>query len=387
LAKRNNDIHPKADLLIKVDEPRLIIDPIYFNCWKQRNLIMTIPHTVQPGKDVNPATGALPRHLLIGYWHNWQNDHVKYIRLKDVSDDFDVVHVAFATAADPKDGRMFFMPAPETTVPEFVSDISSLQERGKKVVISVGGATGSVAIADQHAQENFANSMTSIIRQYGFDGMDINLEGKVNLDPDDTDFENPISPSIIYLVGAIRKIRANFGTNFILSMAPETTTVQGGYRQYGGVWGSFLPVIEAIRDILTYVQIQHYNSGSLIALDGMTYAQGTADFHVAMSEMLLHGFPVNGKDARFFAPLRPDQLTIGLPASANITNDGYTPPEDVRKALTYLSSGKGFGGKYTLRDPSGYPSIRGVMTWSINWDAATDFQFSHTTRTYLNMLS
>jgi chitinase len=347
---------------------------------------MNIPNVVQSDKEISPRAGVLPGHILIGYWHNWQNERVKFIRLKDVSDDFDVIHVAFATAAAAHDGTMTFTPAPETGASQFKSDLRGLQEKGKKVILSVGGATGSAAIADLRSQAKFVDSLTAILRQFGFDGVDINLEGKVTLGPNDSDYQNPVSPSITRLITAIRKIRSNFEADFILSMAPETRAVQGGYRQYGGVWGSYLPIIDATRDIITYIQVQHYNSGSLTALDGRTYTQGTADFHVAMAEMLLHGFPVNGKSNRFFAPLRPDQLTIGLPASANITNDGYTPPEDVRKALAYLSEGRGFGGSYTLRNPSGYPCLRGVMAWSINWDAVTSFQFSRTTRTFLDTL-
>jgi chitinase len=347
---------------------------------------MTIPHAVQSGKPVSPEAGALPGHLLIGYWHNWQNQQVKYIRLKDVSEDFDVIHIAFATATDAKDGRMAFTPAPETNTSQFKSDIRSIQETGRKVILSVGGANGSLAFSDLRAQDNFANSISALLREFGFDGVDINLEGKVCLDPDDTDLKYPISPSITFLIGAIRKIRANFGADFILSLAPETIGVQAGYRQYCGLRGAYLPVIESLRDILTYVQIQHYNSGALTALDDRTYSPGTADFHVAMAEMLLQGFPVHGKGNRFFAPLRPDQLAIGLPASANITEDGYTPPDEIGKALAYLSEGKGFDGAYTLRNASGYPCLRGVMTWSINWDAATNFQFSRTTRAFLNDL-
>jgi chitinase len=347
---------------------------------------MTIQNLIQSDKAVASPSGCLPRHILIGYWHNWQNDRVKFIRLKDVSEAFDVVHVAFATAADPQDGRMTFTPAPETGAAEFKSDLRLLQEKGKKVILSVGGATGSAAIADLRARDVFASSLTAILRQYGFDGVDINLEGKVTLGPQDDDFEDPHSPSLTCLIGAIRRIREDFGEGFILSMAPETTAVQGGYRQYGGVHGSYLPVIDGVRDILSYIQVQHYNSGALTALDDRTYPQGTADFHVAMAEMLLQGFPVFGRGDRFFAPLRPDQLTIGLPAAANITKDGFTPPEDVGKALAYLSAGRSFGGAYHLRNACGYPSLRGVMTWSINWDAAMDFQFSRTTRTFLDGL-
>ncbi|HTX91624.1 MAG TPA: chitinase [Anaerolineales bacterium] len=331
-------------------------------------------------------SGGLPRHLLIGYWHNWQSDKPTYIPLKDVSDRFDVIHVAFATAAETHDGTMTFVPDPQTSARQFKADIGSLKGKGKKVVISVGGATGSVAIADPDAKRNFVDSMTAIVRDFGFDGIDINMEGQVRLDPGDLDYKNPTSPSITYLIAAIRSIRQNFGRDFILSMTPETLTAQGGYCDYREGWGSYLPVIDGARDIITYVQVQHYNSGSMTALDGREYCQGTADFHVAMSEMLLRGFPVKSKLERFFLPIRPDQLIIGLPASDKITNDGYTSPDDVRKALNYISNGQDFGGAYVLRNSAGYPGIRGVMTWSINWDAATRFEFSRTTRAYLDGL-
>jgi chitinase len=254
------------------------------------------------------------------------------------------------------------------------------------VLISVGGANGSVAIADAASQRNFVESMTAIIQQYGFDGIDINLEGKVILEEGDTDFKHPVSPSIIHLIAAARKIKNNFSPDFIVSLAPETISVQGGYRQYRGAWGSYLPVIDGLRDILTYIQVQHYNSGTMMALDGKEYAQGTADFHVAMCEMLLRGFPINDKTQAFFFPLRPDQVAIGLPSSANIGNAGYTAPKEVQKALNYLSKGQDFGGPYHLHHTSGYPRFRGVMTWSINWDATTSFQFSTTTRNYLDVL-
>ena len=51
------------------------------------------------------------------------------------------------------------------------------------------------------------------------------------------------------------------------------TIVQVGYATYGGRAGAYLPVIHAVRDILTFLQVQHYNSGpvqrqSLLSRDG-----------------------------------------------------------------------------------------------------------------------
>src|SRR5262249_37850825 len=116
------------------------------------------------------------------------------------------------------------------------------------------------------------------------------------------------------------------------------------------------------------------------------YNSATADFHVAMAEMLLHGFPVAGDPTKVFQPLREDQVAIGLPASPSAAGSGFTPPAEVQRALNYLIKGISFGGEYTLRRPAGYPGFRGLMTWSINWDAVNGFQFSRSHRAFLDSL-
>jgi len=107
---------------------------------------------------------------------------------------------------------------------------------------------------------------------------------------------------------------------------------------------------------------------------------------VAMAEMLLQGFPVAGNPNMFFPALREDQVAVGLPASPQAAGSGYTPPAEVAKAINYLVLGRSYGGRYTLRKPSGYPNFRGVMTFSINWDRFDNFGFSRGIRPVLNGL-
>jgi len=147
-----------------------------------------------------------------------------------------------------------------------------------------------------------------------------------------------------------------------------------------------LPVIHGLRDKLTFIHVQHYNTGTVAALDGQVYASGTADFQVAMAEMLLQGFPVGGNPNLFFPALREDQVAIGLPATPPAAGSGYTPPAEIAKAINYLVFGRSYGGRYILRKPSGYPNFRGVMTWSINWDRFANFGFSRGIRPVLNGL-
>jgi chitinase len=176
------------------------------------------------------------------------------------------------------------------------------------------------------------SSASAIIDHYGLDGVDIDFEGhSLSLDTGDRDFRNPTTPVIVNLISALKSLKARYGAGFVLTMAPETFFVQLGYQFYGsGQFGgadpraaAYLPVIDALRDDLTLLHVQDYNSGPIMGLDNQFHTMGVADFHVAMTDMLLTGFPIEGNPANVFPPLRQDQVAFGLPASVNAGN-GFT---------------------------------------------------------------
>ncbi|WP_163861244.1 fibronectin type III domain-containing protein [Myxococcus eversor] len=332
------------------------------------------------------TTGTQPvgNKLLVGYWHNFDNGSTN-IRLRDISAKFNVIQVAFAEpVGGAGSGNMAFTPY-NSSVADFKADVALLKSQGRKVLISIGGANGTVHLDDAAARQNFVTTMQGLINTYGFDGFDLDLEGSsLSLNGGDTDFRNPTTPRITNLIQATRQLLNQNGSGFVLTMAPETAYVQGGMAAYGGPWGAYLPVIYSLRDRLTYLHVQHYNTGTVTALDGRAYAQSTPDFHVAMAEMLLRGFPVGGNSSAMFPALRPDQILIGLPSSPQAAGGGYTTPANVHKALDYLIKGQSFGGTYVLRNTAGYPGFKGLMTWSINWDKFTLFEFSNSHRAYLD---
>ncbi|MEV1173943.1 hypothetical protein [Nonomuraea sp. NPDC049784] len=90
-----------------------------------------------------------------------------------------------------------------------------------------------------------------------------------------------------------------------------------------------------------------------------------------------------GNAGNMFPPLRQDQVAIGLPASPNAGN-GFTTVAEVQKAFDCLAKGANCG---TYRPRGVYPNLRGLMTWSINWDKYNGFEFSRSHRAYLNGLT
>jgi chitinase len=342
----------------------------------------------------------LPRRLIVGYWQNFSNGST-FFRIGQTSADFDVINVAFALPTSFADPTMQFVPESRlyASNQDFANDVAALHANGKKVVISVGGATGSLELATDQQRISFTNSMINMINTFGFDGIDIDFEGggignALLRDANDDDFRNPTTPRIRNAIRALRDIRNAFPNRcFILSFAPETFFLQAGFDSYASLGqpttrGCFIPVIHALRDITTYVHTQDYNTGTLFGLDNNIYGSATADFHVAMSEILLQGFPVGRDPNRFFPALREDQVMIGLPASPSAAGSGFTSVAGVQNALHYLISRFDFAGRnYTLQKATGaYPNFRGLMTWSVNWDAASNFEFSRNHRMFLNAL-
>ncbi len=337
-----------------------------------------------------PAGG----YKIVGYWHNFDNGS-GFIRLRDVSPDFDVVNVSFAEpVGGSSTGNIGFAPYNYTEA-DFKADVAYLKSQGKKVLISIGGANGQVQLASTAARDAFVSSVSGIIDKYGFDGLDVDFEGhSLYLNAGDSDFKNPTTPVIVNLISALKTIDARYGSDkFVLTMAPETFFVQLGYSFYGGSCiscdsraGAYLPVIHATRDILDWLQVQNYNSGPITGLDDQYHTMGNADFHVAMADMLLTGFPVAKNAASFFPPLRQEQVLLGLPANGN-AGGGFTSVAEVQKALDALIKGQQLSTYKTRGSSTGYPSFGGLMTWSVNWDKFNGFEFSRQHRAYLNAIA
>jgi chitinase len=299
------------------------------------------------------AAAAIPTHTLTGYWQNFDNG-ATVLRLRDVPQAYGIVAVAFAdSTATP--GAVTFNLDPGLSGPlggydaaAFRADVQTLHAQGRKVVISVGGQNGAISLTSDAAATAFADSVHGLMQSWGFDGVDIDLEN---------------APNLQYMTSALRQLRSLAGSDLVLTMAPETIYVQPG--------GSYLALIDQVRDLITVVNTQYYNSGSMLGRDGRVYSSGTVDFQTALADILLDGH------------LRADQVGLGLPASPSAAGSGYVDPSVVDNALDCLATGANCG---SYRPAQQYPTIRGAMTWSVNWDASNGYRWSSTIGGHLGSL-
>ncbi|RJG37877.1 Ig-like domain-containing protein [Motilimonas pumila] len=311
-------------------------------------------------------------HKLIGYWHNFVNGAGCPMRLADMSERWDVIDIAFAENDRSSNGTVQFnlferdirstCPALDPAV--FKQDMADLQAKGKVFVLSLGGAEGTITLNTDNDEANFVSSLTAIIKEWGFDGLDIDLESGSNL----------LHGSQIQarLPRALRQIEANIGGDMYLTMAPEHPYVHGGMVAYSGIWGAYIPVIDALRDTLDLLHVQLYNNGGLTnPYTPGAAPEGSVDMMVAASKMLVEGFEL--ADGSRFAPLRGDQVAIGLPSGPSSANSGQSTPANISAALDCLTLGTQCG---QIKPAFNYPNFGGVMTWSINWDQHDGFNFS-----------
>ena len=330
------------------------------------------PAPPKPAVAAIPLSSAPNGHQLIGYWSGY-GAAGSIFPLREISPQWDVIIVAFATPAkNAPEGTMQFQTPAGLDTAQFKADIAYMQSQGKKVMISLGGGGEHFTLADPTRVPTFVSSVTKIVSDYGFDGIDVDFESpSLSIDKGDTDFKNPTTPSIVNLVSALHQLHDHFGSKFMISLVPEGTQIPSGYPSYGGQFGSYLAISYAIRDILSFMDVQDYNTPPLQGLDGEIYQPGTVDYHAAMTELVLHGFDVGGDPKHFYPPLPANKVAVGF-----LTYD--TTPTIVSQAMEYIITGNAPAGTtYKLMTPGGYPGMIGAMFWTIDGDRRGDYRFSN----------
>ncbi len=314
--------------------------------------------------------------VVAGYWHNWRGNNTRYIPIRQVPSVYTRVNVAFALPRGPGTGLMSFNPTKETPQ-EFRRGMRALQKKGTEVLISIGGGNHPIELKTVEMREQFVRSMRDIIDRYGFDGLDINLEGRsIHLNPGDLDFRRPKTPKIVYFIQAIRMLKQHYGEEFIISVAPETQYVVAAYHRYGEKYGGYLPILHALREEIDLIHMQYYNSGSMYAYTGQKGDEaeiivevGSSDFVVGLSEMLILGFPVTRDRSMWFAGFPAEKIAVGLPSAPDAASKGFMNAASRQQAMQGLMGGRrAHEGRYRMRARRGHPQIGGMMCWSINWD-------------------
>ncbi|QTO46691.1 fibronectin type III domain-containing protein [Burkholderia latens] len=281
------------------------------------------------------------RKILMGFWHNWpsnagpgyQGGRFAEMALTDIPEAYNVVAVAFMKGH----GIPTFTPY-NMSKEEFRRQVGVLNAQQRAVLISLGGADAHIELyAGQ--EDALALQIIRLVEDYGFDGLDIDLEQSAIKYADN----QTVIPAALKMV---REHYAKEGKHFIISMAPEFPYLREG--------GGYLPYVKALEDYYDFIAPQYYNQGG----DGVDVAgigwlaqdndARKEDFLYYLTESIVSG-------TRGFARIPHERFAIGLPSNPDAAATGYVI--DAQAAI----------GALKRLDDAQLP-IRGLMTWSVSWD-------------------
>lgn len=288
------------------------------------------------------------KKIVMGFWHNWaegewsgsgyRQGFFKNMGLIDIPEQYNVVAVAFMKVSPGSaDHIPTFTPYNQSDA-EFRRQVDVLNAQGRSVLISLGGADAHIELSsgDENA---LVQRIIDLVETYGFDGLDIDLE-QAAITAEDNQTVIPAA------LKRVKQFYREQGKHFIISMAPEFPYLRTG--------ASYVPYITSLEGEYDFIAPQFYNQGT----DGV-WVEGFGNLKQndnAVKEDFLYFLThsiVTG--SRGFIHIPPEKFVIGLPSNNDAADNGYVAdPQAVTQAL--------------LRLEQAQLAIKGLMTWSINWD-------------------
>ncbi|MGL4709920.1 MAG: immunoglobulin-like domain-containing protein, partial [Aeromonas veronii] len=298
-------------------------------------------HAASAGQNmVNPQSG-----VVVGYWHNWcggagyKGGVAPCVKLDQVNPQYNVVDVSFMKVYGSNPIPTFKLDTGTgMNESQFIEQIAELNRQGRAVLLALGGADAHIELRTGQEQA-FADEIIRLVETYGFDGLDIDLE--------QTAVTAANNQTVI--PAALRIVKDHYraqGKNFLITMAPEFPYLTAN--------GLYTPYLRALEGYYDWINPQFYNQGGDgIWIDGFGWIAQNNDalkeeFIYYMADSLING-------TRGYYKIPHDKLVFGIPTNIDAAATGYvTNPQDLFDAFNKLKS-------------QGQP-LRGVMTWSINWD-------------------
>jgi chitinase len=312
----------------------------------------------EPGGSTCAVKSRPAGKVLQGYWENWDgasngvHPGLGWLPINDnriQQHGYNVIMAAFPIILP--DGTVKWEDGMDSGVKVGTpAEYCDAKAKGATILMSIGGATAAVDLTSSAVADRFVDTIVPILKKYNFDGIDIDIEaglvGSGNI--------NQLSTTQANLIRIIDGVLARMPSNFGLTMAPETAYVTGGSVTYGSIWGAYLPVIKKYADNgrLWWLNMQYYN-GSMYGCSGDSYPAGTVQGFRAQTDCLNKGLVIQGTTIR----LPYDMQVPGLPAQSG-AGGGVMSPAQVAEAW------KSYNGQ-----------LKGLMTWSINWDGSRGWTF------------
>ncbi|KAI8365692.1 glycoside hydrolase superfamily [Choanephora cucurbitarum] len=185
--------------------------------------------------------------------------------------------------------------------PNIASDIKSCQSKGIKVILSLGGASGSYGFDSDSQAKTFADTLWNL---FGGGSAEDRPFGDAEIDGIDLDIEGGQSTGYVSLVNAVR---SKFGSDFLVGAAPQCPFPDV-------ILGS---VIDSVG--FDYVNVQFYNNYC-------SAAGGSFNFDTW------------AKWASSTSPNKDVKVFFTIPGSSTAAGTGYAPISTIQSIVPKLAS-------------------------------------------------
>ncbi|AVN62372.1 hypothetical protein CG001_01780 [Mesoplasma coleopterae] len=291
---------------------------------------------------------------LVGYHYDWGGNFENKIALNDkdlLTSSYNVINLSFLYS-----NVEYQMPTYSPNNPAAVKEgIKALQSQGKRVLISMGGATAEHMKFRSDQKEELKTAIKSVINEYGFDGLDIDWES-ASLNS---------SESKKVTAQALKELKDEYkseGKDFIITMAPEFPYLRKNTE--GRNYKEFLDGLDGYYD---WINPQFYNGWG----DGVQVETSEDAIKTGVQQNTSITNDNVEKRGEFYY-----LMSKYITSKPKNQNGFYQIPADkfIIGASTNEPAGRGAGSKeafnkaYNLLNSDGI-KIRGLMTWSILFDA------------------
>jgi chitinase len=318
------------------------------------------PSPAPPGGSTCAVKSRPGGKVLQGYWENWDgasngvHPPLGWIPITDSrikAHGYNVINAAFPVIRS--DGTVLWEDGMDAGVKVATpAEMCTAKAAGATILMSIGGAAAGIDLSSSTVADKFVSTVVPILKKYNFDGIDIDIETGLTGSGTITSLSASQSNLIRIIDGVLGQMPSNFG----LTMAPETAYVTGGSVTYGSIWGAYLPIVKKYADNgrLWWLNMQYYN-GSMYGCSGDSYQAGTVQGFQVQTDCLNKGLVVQGTTIK----VPYDKQVPGLPAQPG-AGGGYMSTGLVTQAYN--------------------SSLKGLMTWSINWDGSKNWTFGDNVR-------
>lgn len=270
--------------------------------------------------------------------------------------------------------------APYYSDAQIIDMVNKVKAQKRKVIISLGGQFFHLTMKTEQDKVNFVNQVEKIVDKYGFEGIDLDLEGSAT------------SADTTLLAQAVNEVVSHYrnqGKDFLLTMAPEwsyITPVRYGCGQWGsGAYENTFYTELATKigmENISYVMPQTYNQGPANGICGANETKvspseggGMPSFVAAMTWALTteSGYAANtkGNTGTLMPRIPSNKFLVGVPAALGAAG-GY---------MAYQLSPTEIASSWSIMQKTYGITAGGFMSWSADWDATpytnTNFNYKH----------